>query len=511
MNRFLYIIVLFLIGCGSAFESLVGSQYIDNWGEYPPPPDNTDISKFEPLNENQQLVEGETVSDSEIAIGGENNSSVATAKGTQLYLVARVTTEAGNNYYIAQQKEVKLASQSMEGYISSDSVKIIDSESKSVSKGNLEVRKNLEVVEEEPSAAPSPAPPANMGSTCPSDVIIARFGETRGRHGETMGAKGAEAEVEYIVGFDWRDNPESLRLKVTHDKGWTGLTINVKAPYLQKKGEDLEISATVDIDPEATESTINFAEFVPENSRWAQTRIRFDFEGHFAGQTIMMAKNLEVQEPVTPDEAPGAGAGSGAGEECGMDVLLSSPIVLHMDPTKEFKTLSAMESGVEYDLSGDNHKVQTGWISSDSALLGLDLNGNGILDNGSELFGEWTLMPNGEYAKNGYEALSQYLSNHSSCSSVIDSSNPVFKHLLVWRDLNQDGFSQPYELSSLSQSGITSVDTNYEELPREKQGSLFSNVVKYKSTFHGEQCPSSGCASYDVFFTTINNSFVGQK
>ena len=418
MNRIGYVLLFtFLIGCGNVFETQGGKQSIDNWGEYPPTPDNTDISKFEPMSENQQLVSGETTSDTSIAIGGEKSASIATAKGTDVYLMAKVTTEAGNSYYIAQLKEVKLASQSMEGYIPVQNVDIKTTQ-------NLEVQENLEVVEEviEPTPSPVPSPPADMGSVCPTDVKIMRYGVTRGRHGEKMGAKDAEAEVEYIVGFDWRDDPESLRLKLTHDKGWDSLTIKVMAYSLKDKSADPEISATVSIDPEATESNINFTEFVTENSRWFETRVRFEFEGHFAEQTLKATKNLEIQEPIEEEEAPGAGAGAGT-DDCGMDVLLSSPIVLHMNPEKKFRTLSAMDSGVRYDLSGDGNKVQTGWIDSDSAFLGLDLNGNGVLDNGQELFGQWILMPDGRVADNGYEALRQYLSNGLSCTTIIDETN----------------------------------------------------------------------------------------
>ena len=77
--------------------------------------------------------------------------------------------------------------------------------------------------------------------------------------------------------------------------------------------------------------------------------------------------------------------------------------------------------------------------------------------------------------------------------------------------MNRDGYSQPYEISDLKSAGITAIDTQYERLPKNQQGSLFTNVVKYKSVFYGSQCPPTGCASYDVFFTTIDNQFIGHR
>lgn len=45
---------------------------------------------------------------------------------------------------------------------------------------------------------------------------------------------------------------------------------------------------------------------------------------------------------------------------------------------------------------------------SDDGLLAIDLNGDGIINDGSELFGSSTAMPDGSIARLGFEALAQY-------------------------------------------------------------------------------------------------------
>jgi hypothetical protein len=44
---------------------------------------------------------------------------------------------------------------------------------------------------------------------------------------------------------------------------------------------------------------------------------------------------------------------------------------------------------------------------------------------------------------------------------VINASDPGYSRLVVWRDLYGDGVSQPNEVSTLAQLGITSIDLSY--------------------------------------------------
>lgn len=109
---------------------------------------------------------------------------------------------------------------------------------------------------------------------------------------------------------------------------------------------------------------------------------------------------------------------------------------------------------VLFDHDADGIKTGTGWIKPDDGLLVLDLNGNGTIDTGRELFGDNTQMLPGVQggnpftgnAQDGYRALRQYDSNNDG---QINSGDAIYGQLRVWRDLNQDGISQAGELQTL--------------------------------------------------------------
>jgi hypothetical protein len=88
-------------------------------------------------------------------------------------------------------------------------------------------------------------------------------------------------------------------------------------------------------------------------------------------------------------------------------------------------------------------------VTPGDALLVRDLNGNGLIDNGSELFGTST--------QDGFAVLRTLDSNGDG---LITSADAVWGSLQVWRDLNQDGVSQAGELAALSTTGIVSINLN---------------------------------------------------
>jgi hypothetical protein len=108
-----------------------------------------------------------------------------------------------------------------------------------------------------------------------------------------------------------------------------------------------------------------------------------------------------------------------------------------------------------FDHDADGIKTGTGWVGSDDGLLVLDLNGNGTIDSGRELFGDNTALPgNASLAVNGYQALAQHDSN---LDGKINSLDAAYSQLRIWRDLNQDGISQAGELQTLQSLGIASI------------------------------------------------------
>ena len=108
-----------------------------------------------------------------------------------------------------------------------------------------------------------------------------------------------------------------------------------------------------------------------------------------------------------------------------------------------------------FDHNGDGVKTSSGWIKPDDGFLVLDRNGNGIIDNGTELFGDSTPLAGGSKAMDGFAALAQEDTNGDG---QVDASDSRFANLRVWRDLNSDGVSQSGELLTLATLGITAIN-----------------------------------------------------
>jgi hypothetical protein len=114
----------------------------------------------------------------------------------------------------------------------------------------------------------------------------------------------------------------------------------------------------------------------------------------------------------------------------------TSPISLDLD--NDGIETTAIGDGAYFDHNGNGFAEQTGWAASDDGILVRDINGNGTIDNGTELFGNETILNNGSKASNGFQALSELDDNKDG---KIDSSDAAFSQLKIWKDVNSDGIS----------------------------------------------------------------------
>jgi len=139
------------------------------------------------------------------------------------------------------------------------------------------------------------------------------------------------------------------------------------------------------------------------------------------------------------------------------------------------QTLSSNE-GVQFDLNNTGTKQSVGWASKQDGWLAMDLNGDGQINSGAELFGEHTRLADGSVAKDGWAALAQFDSNGDG---KIDAQDARFNDLRVWVDANSDGITDAGELRTLTEAHVSSVDLKHDGNLTGQNG----NVLQGFSTF----------------------------
>ncbi|TWI69502.1 SdrD B-like protein [Pseudoduganella lurida] len=118
-------------------------------------------------------------------------------------------------------------------------------------------------------------------------------------------------------------------------------------------------------------------------------------------------------------------------------------------------TIARADFGGSFDLLGTGSAVKSGWLAADDAFLAIDLNGNGRIDDITELFG-------GATKGSGFAKLADFDSNGDGFVTAADTN---FAKLTLWQDANSNGITDAGELVSLAQAGVTSLTVAYEELP----------------------------------------------
>jgi hypothetical protein len=159
-------------------------------------------------------------------------------------------------------------------------------------------------------------------------------------------------------------------------------------------------------------------------------------------------------------------------------ILRLDPLVLDLDG--DGLELIGANGSVLFDHNADGIKTGTGWAKADDGFLVRDINGNGFIDTGRELFGVDTIKRNNSLATDGFDALRDIDSNSDG---VITSLDTAFNELKVWRDLDQNGTTSANELFTLGQLGITRINTAGTPTGPQAGQVINNNQVALSSTF----------------------------
>ena len=207
-----------------------------------------------------------------------------------------------------------------------------------------------------------------------------------------------------------------------------------------------------------------------------------------------------VGDGCTGAQCPGLNACPNGMDLCTCQCLTGSPVLV--DTAGDGFRLTGPTPGVPFDLNNDGAPERLSWTAAgtDDAWLALDRDGNGRIEGGRELFGNFTPQPappEGE-GRHGFLALAEFdrPERGGNSDGVVDARDAVFAHLRLWRDANRDGLSQPEELHALPALDVARLHLSYKESKREDE---HGNRFRYRAKVDDARGARVNRWAWDVF------------
>jgi len=127
-----------------------------------------------------------------------------------------------------------------------------------------------------------------------------------------------------------------------------------------------------------------------------------------------------------------------------------SAMFISVDPKLDTFRLTSPAAGVLFDIDGDGDLEQVAWTEAGAAvaLLAVDVNGDGRITSGRELFGSFSVPRAG----NGPNALIEtFKATGAPLSGAVQNGHKLYEALLLWLDENHNGISEEWELRPLKE------------------------------------------------------------
>lgn len=148
------------------------------------------------------------------------------------------------------------------------------------------------------------------------------------------------------------------------------------------------------------------------------------------------------------------------------EAQLKDPLVINLDSN----IASVSDQKFFFDIDADGSSEEISMLSSGSGYLALDRNEDGIINDGSELFGT--------SSGNGFSDLAEY---DEDGNGWIDEADSIFDKLKVWC-MDEDGVSQ---LFSLRESGVGAIylGTENTEFSLNSDSNVTNAVIRQTGIF----------------------------
>ena len=125
---------------------------------------------------------------------------------------------------------------------------------------------------------------------------------------------------------------------------------------------------------------------------------------------------------------------------------LKDPLVINFDGIQAILG----DNKINFDLDSDGDKELVSFVNSGSGFLAIDKNNNGIIDNGTELFGPAT--------GNGFSELAAYDEDHNNW---IDENDSVYKDLRIWTYTENGSILNTLSEKNVGAIYLANIDTPF--------------------------------------------------